>query len=90
MLCPVDKTDDMAGLLFRETGTFGIRIREQRRLTLARTWRTVSTIYGDIRLKIGNWQSEEVTASPEYEDCKQAAVQHGIPLRRVYDAVRQP
>ncbi len=87
VICPTDKVETLAGVLFRETGTFGVRIREQRRLTLSRSWRTVTTPYGDIRLKIGSWQGEEVTASPEYDDCKRAAMEHGVPLRRVYDAV---
>lgn len=86
VLCPPDRADALAALLFRETGTFGIRIREQRRCTLARSWRTVSTAFGDIRLKAGAWQGEEVTVAPEYEDCKRAALEHGVPLRWVYEA----
>ncbi len=89
VICPADKTETLAGVLFRETGTFGIRIKEQRRLTLARSWRTVTTEFGPIRLKTGNWQGEDVTASPEYDDCKQAAQAHDVSLRRVYEAVRQ-
>ncbi len=89
VLCPTGKTDALAAVLFRETGTFGLRIREQKRLTLTRSWRTVTTEYGEIRLKIGAWLGEEVTASPEYEDCRRAAVKHAVPLRRVYDAVRR-
>ena len=89
VLCPTDKTETLAGVLFRETGTFGIRVREQRRLTLSRSWRTVSTEFGDIRLKIGAWQGEEVATSPEYDDCKRAAQEHGVPLRRVYEAAVQ-
>ena len=73
LLCPPDKADALAGALFRETGTFGIRVREQRRYTLERSWRTVPTEFGDIRLKAGAWQGEEVTVAPEYEDCKRAA-----------------
>ncbi len=88
-LCPADKSEDLAGVLFRESGTFGIRLREQPRLTLTRTWETVPTEYGDIRIKRGFWRGEEVSASPEYEDCKQAALTHGVPLRRVYDAARR-
>lgn len=87
VLCPVDQADILAGVLFRETGTFGIRVREQRRLTLSRSWRSVATEYGVIRLKIGTWQGEEVTAAPEYEDCKRAALEHSVPLRTIYAAV---
>ena len=86
VLCPLDKADALALLLFRETGTFGIRVREQRRCTLARSWRTVETEFGEIRLKAGAWQGEEVTVAPEYEDCKRAAQAHSVPLRRVYEA----
>ena len=86
LLCPPDKADALAGLLFRETGTFGVRAREQRRWTLTRSWRTVTTEFGHVRLKAGVWQGEEVTAAPEYEDCKRAAMEHGVPLRRVYEA----
>lgn len=89
VLCPIDRANILADVLFQETGTFGIRVREQKRLTLERSWLTVTTEYGDIRLKTGAWLGEEVTAAPEYEDCRQAALEHGVPLRRVYDAVRQ-
>ena len=89
VICPTDKIETLAGVLFRETGTFGVRIKEQRRLTLARSWRTVTTEFGPIRLKIGHWQGEDVTASPEYDDCKQAALTHDVPLRLVYNAARK-
>jgi len=89
ILCPPDKADALAALLFRETGTFGIRAREQRRYTLDRSWRTVTTEFGDIRLKAGTWLGEEVTVAPEYEDCKRAALAHDVPLRRVYEAAQR-
>ena len=90
LLCPPERADALAAVLFHETGTFGIRVREQRRYTLERSWRTVQTEYGAIRLKAGTWQGEEVTVAPEYEDCKRAAQEHGVPLRRVYAAVGGP
>ncbi len=89
VLCPLEKTEELASILFREGGTFGIRIREQKRLTLTRSWETVTTEYGPIQVKVGAWQGEEVTAAPEYEDCKRAAVEHGVPLRFVYEAARR-
>jgi uncharacterized protein (TIGR00299 family) protein len=87
VLCPTEKTELLTDVLFRETGTFGIRIREQRRCTLERSWRTVPTEFGPIRLKAGRWRGEEVTIAPEYEDCKAAAQTHDVPLRRIYAAV---
>ncbi len=89
VICPTEKTEILAGVLFRETGTFGVRIREQKRLTLTRSWRTADTEYGPIQVKIGNWQGEDVAASPEYDDCKRAALAHGVPLRRVYEAAQK-
>lgn len=86
VLCPTDCAEVLTELLFRETGTFGVRTREQRRSTLERCWQTVATPYGDIRLKQGAWRGETLTSAPEYEDCKAAARMHGVPLRRVYEA----
>lgn len=84
VLCPTPKADALTGVLFRETGTFGVRRREQERETLQREWRTVTTRYGDIRLKIGLRHGEIVTVAPEYEDCKRAAIEHDAPLQAVY------
>ncbi len=86
VLCPTDKAEALSKVLFRETGTFGIRVREQRRFTLTRSWRTVLTQYGPIRVKVGHRHGEEMTSAPEYEDCKAAAQTHGVPLRQVYQA----
>lgn len=84
VLCAPADAETFADLLFRETGTFGVRVREQKRVTLERSWRTVTTPYGDIRLKVGQHHGETVTVAPEYEDCKRAALRHNIPVRCVY------
>lgn len=86
VLCPPALTEHLADVLFRETGTFGIRTREQSRLTLERSWQTVTTPFGDIRIKIGRRRGEVMTAAPEYEDCKAAAIAHAVPVQVVYQA----
>jgi uncharacterized protein (DUF111 family) len=86
VLSPSERADALAVVLFRETGTFGIRTREQSRYTLERTWQTVATLYGDVRLKVGRWRGEVMTVAPEYEDCRRAAIAHNVPLRTVYKA----
>ena len=73
-------------LLLRETSTLGIRIRTDRRICLAREHHTVQTAFGPIRIKIGSFDSQELNAAPEFEDCRAAAAQHNAPLKQVMQA----
>jgi uncharacterized protein (TIGR00299 family) protein len=76
-------------LIFRETSTLGVRIREERRRCLDRTFVPVTTPFGQIRIKVGRWQGEEMNAAPEFEDCRAAAERHSAPLKRVIEAALQ-
>ncbi|MCC6739934.1 MAG: nickel pincer cofactor biosynthesis protein LarC [Planctomycetia bacterium] len=69
--------------LFRETGTLGVRRHLAARTKLARDFVAVSTRYGTIRVKTGARGGKQVTASPEFEDCRRAAEKAGVPLRTV-------
>lgn len=75
--------DRLETILFEETGTFGVRRRRAERSTLSRTTETVDTQYGPICVKVGSLGGRHVVASPEYEDCRQAAATHHVPLREV-------
>ncbi len=70
-------------LLLRETSTLGIRIHHERRTTLDRTHTTVTTPYGDIRIKIGSRNQEIYNTAPEFEDCRTAAQRHNVPVKQV-------
>ncbi|WP_260705275.1 nickel pincer cofactor biosynthesis protein LarC [Edaphobacter flagellatus] len=70
-------------LLLRETSTLGVRIHHERRSCLERTYTTVTTPYGDIRIKIGMRLGEVFNAAPEFEDCRAAAAKHAIPVKQV-------
>jgi uncharacterized protein (TIGR00299 family) protein len=89
ILCPPDRVESIARLLFTETGTFGVRVRRQQRITLDRRFEKVDTQYGPITIKIGSLAGEILAVSPEYEDCRTAALAHDVPLARVYDAARE-
>jgi len=73
-------------LLLRETSTLGIRIHHERRSCLDRTHTTVTTPYGDIRIKLGMRFGEVLNAAPEFEDCRAAAAQHNVPVKLVQQA----
>ncbi len=73
-------------LLLRETSTLGIRIHQQRRICLARHHVPVATPFGDIRIKVGSFDTEALNAAPEFEDCRAAAAAHEIPVKQVMQA----
>ena len=73
-------------LLLRETSTLGVRIHHERRSCLDRTHATVTTPYGDIRIKIGSRNNEVFNAAPEFEDCRAAAAQYNVPVKLVQQA----
>jgi hypothetical protein len=85
---PVDR-DRLVDMIFRESTTFGIREHVTRRSVLERRMVTVETEFGAVRMKIGRWKGEDVTSSPEFEDCHRLANERGVPVRRVYDAAVQ-
>lgn len=76
----------LARLLLTETSTLGLRISRQQRICLDRRHTPVSTPYGEIRIKIGALNDEELNAAPEFEDCRTAASNHDVPIKRVQQA----
>ncbi len=85
VLAPATLRETMEGIIFAETTTFGIRGHLASRHKLARTVETVETGHGPVRIKVGRRQGKVVTASPEFEDCREAARRASIPLKEVMD-----
>ncbi len=85
VICDPGLTEAIAAVILAETSTFGVRISRWERLCLDRRWEEVETEFGTIRIKIGERDGRVITASPEYEDCKRAAIEHGAPIRRVHE-----
>jgi hypothetical protein len=83
VLCDPEKSSALERLLLRETSTLGIRIHQQQRSCLDRSHHTVSTDYGEIRIKVGSLREEELNANPEFEDCRAAAATHNVPVKQV-------
>jgi hypothetical protein len=86
VLCRPERREALEELLLRETTTLGIRVREEDRVILQRRFIEVETAFGIIRVKIGSRNGEDLNLMPEYEDCAQAARQHGVPLKQVMQA----
>jgi uncharacterized protein (TIGR00299 family) protein len=86
VLCNPSDSAALERLILSETSTLGLRIREDRRSCLDRHYATVSTPYGEIRIKIGSLAGETLNAAPEFEDCRAAAARHRTPVKQVQQA----
>ena len=85
VLCSPHEQDEIRQVLFRETGTLGIRASAVDKQALERDRLDVSTPHGTVRVKIGVLDGAAVTVAPEYEDCAEIAREAGVPARDVYD-----
>ena len=78
----------LGDMLFAETTTLGIRSYEVERRALDRKIVRVETQYGPIDVKVAQLNGHVLKEMPEYEQCRQAALAAGVPLREVEDAAR--
>ncbi|HEV2171641.1 MAG TPA: nickel insertion protein, partial [Candidatus Binatus sp.] len=81
--------DAIAGIIFAETTTIGLRFHPVGRLKLHREIREIETRWGKVRVKVSGADGHaQATISPEYDDCRKIATEHNVPLRVVMDEVR--
>lgn len=80
-LCHPDRQGQLEEVFFQETSTLGVRATVLQRRVAQRRLQTVETPWGTIRFKVG-----DANAMPEYEDCRRAAQEHGVPLKEVQQA----
>ena len=71
-------------ILFTETTTIGARMHQVRRAELTRSWQTVETSWGPVRVKIAKLGGKTVNIAPEYEDCRQLAELTATPLKQIW------
>ncbi|MEM7030351.1 MAG: nickel pincer cofactor biosynthesis protein LarC [Chloroflexota bacterium] len=89
VLCHLTDRDALKHILFTETSTLGIREQTITRHRLERVIKTIDTRYGAIKVKVALLPNGQAKIAPEYEDCRQAASTHNVPIRDVYLAAQQ-
>jgi len=85
LAAPADR-ERLAGIVFAETSTIGLRYTSWRRMVLAREERTVETAYGVVRVKLARAPDGTLNVAPEFEDCRRLASERGVPLKVVHQA----
>ena len=78
-----NRKDVIAEVLLTGSTTLGIRSYPVERIELDRRFEEVETRYGRVRIKLGLRGSAVVNAQPEFEDCRQLARQHRVPVKEV-------
>jgi len=71
-------------LILRETTTLGVRTRPVERYVAERRSESMESVLGVISVKVKYLGGKAVSASPEYEDCREIALESGISLQDVY------
>ena len=68
-----------------KTTTLGVRSHEVFRRALEREFVSVSTPYGEVRIKVSRQNGRIVNFSPEFEDCRRLAEENAVPLRKIFE-----
>jgi uncharacterized protein (TIGR00299 family) protein len=79
--------DRLAGLILRESGTLGVRVRRSERVKAGRREEEIETPLGRVRVKLKLIAGRVVAVSPEYDDCRTLASEHALPIQTVMERV---
>lgn len=88
-LAPHSAVEDVTRILFQETTTLGVRIRELQRRVLSRDIHSVGLPGGQVRVKVADMGNGATKMMPEFQDCKQVADKTGQPVREILEQARQ-
>jgi uncharacterized protein (TIGR00299 family) protein len=86
VIAPPALRSALAAVIFAETTTIGLRYAETSREILQREVVSVSTPFGDVRIKLARRNGRIVNAAPEFEDCAALARARGLSVKEVQAA----
>jgi uncharacterized protein (TIGR00299 family) protein len=84
-IAPANKRQVVESALLEHRSTLGARTTPVERTKAARTFETVATRFGDVRLKLRSWNGRVIDLAPEYDDCAALAKANDVPIREVWN-----
>ena len=88
VLCAEEQMKALDAILFRETTTIGVRRYRVQRDVLERRIEEVETPYGPAKVKICNFEGQEMRY-PEYESVRKLAKERGIAFSEIYREIKE-
>ncbi|MCX5758655.1 MAG: nickel pincer cofactor biosynthesis protein LarC [Candidatus Hydrogenedentes bacterium] len=85
VLCDEEKLAEIVPAIFFGSTTFGVRVRQERRICLEREFRLVQTPWGAVQIKVGRYGDTIASLSPEFDDCRRLAEANGVSVLGVYE-----
>jgi pyridinium-3,5-bisthiocarboxylic acid mononucleotide nickel chelatase len=89
ILSSVAGKERLLEVVFRETTSIGIRIRQESREILERKVKTIDTPYGQVSAKISYYQGQPVNTKIEYDDLKRLAGETGKSIKDILSEIEQ-
>ena len=85
VIASADRRQRIEDVLIVNTSTQGVRVSSVERVKAARKIETVTTRWGDVRLKLRIWNGRVIDAAPEYDDCAAVARRLDLTVREVWN-----
>ncbi len=83
ILCDAEKKESLIELLYTETSTLGVRVRQVERNCLPRETVKIENEFGTVDVKISKYKDRVVNIKPEYEQIREIALKSNRSLREV-------
>jgi uncharacterized protein (TIGR00299 family) protein len=87
VLAPPEAEGKIVDTLLRETSTLGMRWQRVGRHESEREIIAFDSSLGRVGVKVKHFRGARISLSPEFEDCRRLAQEHGLPLQEVYRIV---
>jgi len=84
VLAPPEAEGEIVDTLLRETSTLGLRRQIVGRHESEREIVAFDSSLGRVMVKVKRFRGARISLSPEFEDCRRLAKEHGLPLQEVY------
>ena len=87
VLCKPERRDTLVQRILTETTSLGVRFYPAARSKLHREQVRIPTVYGQVQVKRIQDSTGGYHIVPEYEVCRQIALERKLPLRTVYEMI---
>ncbi len=84
ILCSKENLSEIGDYIINNTSTFGFKVEESERYCIKRKFDKIKTKYGEIDIKIGFINEDEIKIKPEFDSCLKASEKASTPFNMVY------